>query len=339
MTVLELGPEPRFLLVRPDKIGDVILTTPAVLSLKKKFPRCFIGFLCRSYTAPLLEHNPSIDQILLIDSPASLGRQVQRVKDLKFDAAVHFYLDWRSVLITSLAGVPVRIGPLSKFPAFLLNRRVVQNRSKVEKHEALYNLDLVKECGAEERPESPGIYLTESEKKRGKELLAGLCGREGIKPVLIHPGSAGSAKNWPADFYFRLGEKLSESNFVLFSGGKGEESILEKVGKSLKNTGVIPAGSLSLRELAAVISQSRLMISNSTGPLHMAVALDIPTVSFYPQLPLVTSAKRWGPFGPAGLHRVLSPLDPLSSMSSISVSEAAEAARQALAGDKMDAGK
>ena len=326
----DLGPEPRFLLVRPDKIGDVILTTPALLSLKKKFPRSFIGFLCRSYTALLLENNPSVDQVLLIDSPPSLGRQVKRIKDMKFDVAIHFYLDLRSVMITALAGVPVRIGPLSKFPAFLLNRRVVQNRSKVEKHEALYNLDLVKECGATERPESPGIYLTESEKKRGKELLAGLCGNAGIKPVLIHPGSAGSVKNWPLDSFLRLGEKLSESHFVLFTAGKGEESILQRVGKNLKNVGVVPAGSLSLRELAEAISQSKLMVSNSTGPLHMAAALGVPTVSFYPQLPLVTSAKRWGPYGPPSLHRVLSPLDPRSPMSSISVSEAEEAARQIL---------
>jgi ADP-heptose:LPS heptosyltransferase len=124
---------------------------------------------------------------------------------------------------------------------------------------------------------------------------------------------------------------LADSDPVLFTAGRGEEQILRKVKeKSHPNIHAVPAGSLTLRELASLIFQSKVVVSNSTGPLHMAVALGVPTVSFYPQVPRVTSAKRWGPFGNQEINRVLSPSNPDSPMSSILVEAALEAVMEIL---------
>lgn len=336
MTGFNFSSNSRFLLVRPDKIGDVLLTTPALTSLRKKYPESFIAFLCRSYTAPLLENNPAINRILKIDD-APYFAIVKKINQMGFDAAIHFYVESRSTLATCLANIPLRIGPFSKFASLLLNKRIVQNRSRVEKHEAEYNLELVKVCGADGLATSPVIFLTDPEKKRGKEIMASLKVDPNRSPVVIHPGSAGSVQNWPLEHFLNLGKKMAERNCaVVFNAGKGEETILERVKDFFRSDFAhihfIPPGSLSLRELAGVISNARLTISNSTGPLHIAVALNIPTLSFYPRQPLVTSAKRWGPFGNPHLHKVLSPEKENASLSFITVETALQSAEKMLAG-------
>ena len=121
---------------------------------------------------------------------------------------------------------------------------------------------------------------------------------------------------------------------VIFTGGEGEESLLEKVQKmGRKNIHILPAGGLTLREFAAVISQAKVMVSNSTGPLHMAVALGVPTLSFYPNAPIQTSPKRWGPWGDSKTNGVLTPKERDGPMSSISVDEALGKLKQILSAD------
>lgn len=332
MTEIKITSNTRFLLVRPDKIGDVLLTTPAVTSLRKKFPESFIGFLCRSYTAPLLENNPAISTIIKEDEYSFLNL-VKKLKSLKFDVAIHFYVETKSVLATTLAGIPYRVGPFSKLSSLLLNHKISQHRSRSEKHEAQYNLDLVHHCGADGLPSSPVLFLTDDEKKKGKEIIASVQVNPEKPPIIIHPGSAGSVQNWPLEHFLKLAQQLVEEfGDVIFTGGKGEETILERA-KNLTQPPhpyihILPAGKLTLRELASVISNSKLMISNSTGPLHIATALDIPTLSFYPRIPKVTSARRWRPFEKPHLHRVLSPQNDLDPMSSISVETAYQSVKK-----------
>lgn len=324
---MEFKSKPRFLLVRTDKIGDVILTTPAITSLRKKYPDAYIAYLCRSYTAPVLLNNPALNLIIKGDEYPFIGLAANIIEH-RFDAAIHFYVEPRSALASFISRIPVRIGPFSKWPALFLNHRLQQNRSRVEKHEAEYNLDLVKECGASGESTPPAIFLTDGEKLRGGEIILSILGQQ-KKPVLIHPGSAGSVQNWPLEHFLELSRKIADAEDVIFTAGQGEEMLIEKV-KNLSHQRIrlIPAGSLSLRELAGVISQSKCVISNSTGPLHIASALAIPTLSFYPHLPAVTSAKRWGPFGNSKRNIILSPKNPSDPMSSISVEKAFESLKR-----------
>lgn len=337
MSELNFSPNTRFLLVRTDNIGDLLLTTPSVASLKKKFPNSYITFLCRSYAAPILEKNPAISLVLKYDE-YSFSELVKKIKELQVDVAIHFYIEPKSVLATFRAGIPVRIGPFSKLCSLLLNHRIKQNRSQVEKHEAEYNFDLVKVCGAEFSLKSPEIFLSEEEKRRGKELIVNIQNGSDEPPVIIHPGSKGSAQSWPLENFIKLSQLIGDSGKkVIFTFGKGEEMLVEKI-KTLLNSGVasssniqiVPAGSLTLRELASMISQSKLLISNSTGPLHMAVSLNRATLSFYPRLPIVTSAKRWGPYSPEKIHTVLFPEKQNAPMSSISVETAYQSFKKIL---------
>ena len=316
--MLELRPDARILLVRTDNIGDVLLTLPAVASLRKRYPAAFIAYLCRSYTAPLFEGNPSLDQVIAIDGEPRFG-VLRKIKDLKFDASIHFYVEPKGILLSVLAGIPKRVGPFSKIWSALLTERIVQDRSKAEKHEALYNLDLVKFLRAEALAVAPDLHLTAHEKKEGAGIISLAFGSEGLRPVVVHPGTKGHVESWPLRSFLELAIKFGDrGEKVLFTAGTGEEGITDAVlGLSHKNVRAIPAGSLDLRQLSSVIFQARLFIGNSSGPLHIATAVGVPTVSFFPKEPRVTSARRWGPFGNDRINRVFTPDDPEDFLASV----------------------
>ncbi len=339
MDKISLPRAARILLVRNDKLGDLILTTPALMSLREAYPEARIAYLCKGYTAPVLKENPAVNDVILSDAPGiSFWSLVQRIRRWKFDAAVHFYCEPRSVWATALAGIPLRIGPFSKPSALLLNHRIRQSRSEVKRHEAEYNLELVEIMGAKGGARPPFMILSAGEKETGRRLSvealdgpapAAAPGQTGQKPVIIHPGSAGSAKNWPIESYLELAQKLAGAGHrVLFTVGPGEGWIA-RMAEGLKNSNihVFRGDRYGLRELAGVIQEGRLIVSNSTGPMHMAVALGIPTCSFYPTEPLVTSAKRWGPFGEPKTNIVLSPEHPRAGMASIPVDRAFKAVK------------
>jgi heptosyltransferase-2 len=170
--MIPLGKKSRILLVRPDKIGDVVLTTPAAAAVRERYPEAFIAFLCRDYAAPVLENNPAVDEIIRCDSNGESVLDLSRtLRKHSFDAAVHFYLDGRCELASFAAGIPERIGPFSKISALFLNTRVRQNRSRAERHEAQYNLELGREIGAGEAARPAQMFLTEAERKKGLRIL------------------------------------------------------------------------------------------------------------------------------------------------------------------------
>ena len=310
--MIELKADSRILLVRTDNIGDVLLTLPALASLRRRYPKAFIAYLCRSYTAPLFENNPDLNQVLSTDDGFASG--------LKFEASVHFYVEPKGILMAACSKIKRRIGPRSKIWSALLTERIVQNRSRVEKHEAEYNLDLVKALGADGEKSPPRIYLSELEKREGWQIFSRLLGVENARPVVLHPGTKGHAESWPLGSFIELAAKIGDRGIkAVFTAGKGEEKIVEEVRKAgHKNVHAIPAGSLNLRQLSAAISQARLFVGNSSGPLHIATAVNVPTISFFPETPLVTSSKRWGPFGSESVNRVFSPADPGAPLASVS---------------------
>jgi len=299
------------LIVRTDRLGDVLLTTPVSTALRRMFPDARISWLVRPYTAPLLEHNPDIDRIL-VDRGESAGRLADRIRNERFDAAIVAYPRWRIVWALWLARVPLRIGPANKFYAILLNRRVRQRRSKGAKHEADYNLELLAPLappGASfER--YPTRYVATDEERRAARSILGTKGISGAKPVVIlHPGSGGSSARWPLGHFTALGDRLLAAGCdLVVTGGPGEDHEGAMAGKMRRSPVFVGAGSVNIRELAAILSWADLVVTNSTGPLHLAVALGVPTVSIYSPVPTRHPA-RWGPY-PAHvegneLHRVL----------------------------------
>ncbi len=285
----------KVLIVRTDRLGDVLLTTPVSRALRETMPEAKISWLVRPYAAPLLENNPDIDDVLL-DKGGSVLELIRQIKEQHFDAAIVAYPRWRVCWALWRAGVPLRIGPASKWYSFLLNRRLWQHRSQGEKHEADFNLELLGGLGLPFKRAQTRIVLTPAERESAKKTLASHRISFEKPIVFLHPGSGGSSQRWPLSHFMRLGDAFqSKGKQVVVTGGPGEDYQNIMIDQMDRIPVFIAAGSVSLRELAALFSWASLIVSNSTGPLHMAVALGVPTVSVYSPI-LTCHPKRWGPY-------------------------------------------
>lgn len=294
------------LIVRTDRIGDVVLSLPLAPVIKKSYPDCKITFLVREYTKPLTASNPFIDEIITLKMSGSEVLLMDNIKELRkkrFDAAVMVYPTFRLSLIIFLSRIKLRIGTGYRWYSFLFNKKVYEHRKYAEKHELEYNFALLAKLGIDNKSGSviPEFGLIANKEIR-EEILAGFK-HYGIdakkKIIIVHPGSGGSAVNLPLKKFRELIEIILSGTDceVLVTGSTEEKPMCEYlvVNNRVKNL----AGKYDLHKLIELIRLSDVFISNSTGPLHIAAALDKYVIGFYPKV-TVCSAKRWGPYSKKG---------------------------------------
>jgi ADP-heptose:LPS heptosyltransferase len=293
------------LLIRTDRIGDVILSLPAAALLKEAFPGCRVTFLAREYTAPLMALSKSVDAVIN-DDPAMKARALAKeLRSRNFDAAIVLHPTGRLAWAVRLAGIPVRIGTAYRSYSLLFNRRVKQHRKFSLKHELEHNLDLVRQgldIGSyTEKKYLPEISVPGELKQQVIKKLSGTIDLS--QPfIAIHPGSGGSARDWPLDKFAKIIDRIQNSEVrsrdikVAVTLGPGEEHLKEKLLTHLKTRPAWISG-LSLPEMAALLSHAKVLVANSTGPLHIGTAVGTKTIGLYcPMIPC--HPKRWGPYGP-----------------------------------------
>jgi heptosyltransferase III len=284
------------LVVRTDRIGDVILTLPAIEALKFHFPNAHIAVLVNSYTAGLMEGIADVLTYNRVLAPKPFFEMLAELRCARFDAAVVAFPRFRIALLLWLAGIPVRIGTGYRWYSFLFNRKIFEHRKTVEKHESEYNLSLLQGlgCTGSSKHEAK-IILSEQERKTASDIRHSLGIAETDKLVLVHPGSGGSARDWTPDNFSRLAAALKQKGFlVVITGGTSEKDLVNSVSRNA-GEGVMPfISTLSLKEFAAFIETAKLFVANSTGPLHMAAVVGTPVIGFYPPI-RVMSPRRWEP--------------------------------------------
>ncbi|MDO7253570.1 glycosyltransferase family 9 protein [Helicobacter cappadocius] len=301
----------RIVLFRTDRLGDSALTIQCAEAIKDTYPNSYIYFALSSYTAPLLENNPFVDEVILIDK-YSQKDLISFLKTKKIDISISFFASKLATYVPFFAKIPIRIGILSKLRSIFFTHKIRQKRSNGSQNEAQYNLNLLKPLGIQ-KIFYPKIYLSESEKATAKQYLEKKFGDKSKNLIILHPGSGGSSKDWSTDNYLLLAQKIIEENLaeILITGSNEE---LQRYAQMLKNYPLISANNLleeqkPLREFFGIIAQSKLFLSNGTGPLHCAIALDTPTMGFHT---LMRSCKpsRWGPFtSNPQKHIIITPKD------------------------------
>ncbi len=286
----------KFLVVRTDRIGDVILTLPTLKALKENFKDAEVTLLLRSYTSELADGLADTVIYDKEDKPKPFFEILNEIRRRHFDTAIVAYPRFRIALLLWLAGIPVRVGTGYRWYSFLFNKRVYEHRKTVKKHEAEYNLSLLKAIGCE-IPEKPEVQLELSEQQRKTAIV--LRHNLGIsvtdKMIILHPGSGGSALNWKPEKFSQLATELIRQGFkVVISGGIQEAELVKDVANKSDAKVKSFISTLSLKEFAAFIQTAKLFIANSTGPLHIAASVGTPVIGFYPPIK-VMSPKRWGP--------------------------------------------
>ncbi len=291
----------RILIIRPDRIGDVILTTPLIKSVKTSFPGSFVGVMVGSYTVPLIRENPYVDEIIT-DDPAGkdsgrLGfwEQVRTLRKYKFDTGLMPLPRERHAWMMLLAGIKTRIGVGGKIYQILTGTRSVSRNKYIPlRHEADYVTDLGRKIGVTNIDLKPTLYLTPDEHANAKKFFTSR-GIDFKKPLIgINPGSKNSCPNWLPERYVQLTERLMKIHQVFINAGP-KDSGLRKYFEHLGDR-VILYDDNDLRELMALTSQVSILVSSSTGTMHIAAALDVPTVALFCPL-TACSYKLWGPLG------------------------------------------
>ena len=332
---------PRILVVRNDKLGDFMLAWPALALLKQSVPDAHVTVLVPRYTQELAAICPWVDAVLT--DPEELSE----VHRKRFDAVLTLFstrlIGWQ----VFKGRIPMRMAPATKWFQVFYNHRVVQRRSRSDKPEYVYNLELARtflqRLGvAPVEPVAPYWPLPPDQARQERLHLAHRLGLDASRPwFFVHAGSGGSASNVSVEQYAvlvqQVHQRCSEPVQWVFTCGPGEEAKAEALNRLCAGIdGVIYRSTDGLAAFARSLSAAQLFIAGSTGPLHVAGALDVPTVGFFPAKRSAT-ALRWRPCNAPGRTLAFSPdterhaPEEMSSIDMMACAEAVAAWYQGLA--------
>jgi len=306
----------KILVVRNDKIGDFMLAWPAMAALAES-GAFEVSVLVPEYTAELARECRWVTNVLIDPGPKALFAQQQALANQimahRFDAAIALFSNWRNAVILRHVGIPYRLAPATKLAQILYTHRLVQRRSRSEKPEWAYNLDLAVHClkhfGCtipDVRP--PYLVVDSARRQAARHQVAQDLGLDiQAQWLMVHPGSGGSAVNLSSRQYEVLVAQLRgllPGWEVVLTAGPAEFNAVQALQQRLNEEGVrvaLLAPEQGLRGLVAALSNAGAFMAGSTGPLHIAGALDVPTVGFFPARRSATSL-RWQPLNSPGRH-------------------------------------
>ncbi len=310
----------KLLVIRNDKIGDFMLAWPSFAMLKASLPDCHITALVPKYTAVLAELCPWIDAVIIDPGQqadkAQHKKLVQNLKAQQFDASINLFSTMYNALLVWKASIPYRLAPATKLAQIFYQHRIKQKRSQSAKPEYEYNLDLVRaflrDIGQPIIEPNPP-YLTFPAEQLAAQRIK-LAEQLELNPakawLFVHAGSGGSANNLSLAQYCELVTGvMDEHKQVVLTAGPGEEEKAAQLQSLLAEQGVpaaLYAKNDGLVDFTRSLACAQLFIAGSTGPLHIAAALDVPTVGFFPAKRSATPL-RWRPLNSQGKHIAFCP--------------------------------
>lgn len=294
------------LVVRTDRIGDVILTTPAIKALKEKFPQSRLTVLVAPLTYDLLHGLKWIDEIM-VDDRAGLNKGVMgffhlvhSLRHKKFDLAVVLHTKRRTNLLCFLAGIPNRLGYRNGKYGFLLNKPVADDRHHGQKHETAYCMDLLAAIGVKAGEPELAVAVHESSERWVQDFLKGKGVDETHHLYVIHPAASDPAKQWPKENFAELIDDIAKRDTdarFLIVGSKENQPTARNIQNKANSEVLDTSGQLTIRQLVSVIKHSHMLISNDSGPVHIAAAVGTPVVSIFTRNQPGINPQRWQPLG------------------------------------------
>ena len=289
------------LCVRLDALGDVLMTTPALRALKESWPGRRLTLLTSPAGAELAPLVPEIDAVIVYDAPwmkATAPRadcepefaMIERLRRERFDAAVIFTVFSQSplpaALLCMLAEIPRRLAHCRENPYQLLTDWLPEREpEQFIRHEVRRQLDLVAFLGCRTADERLALRVPEGAARRVRALLRESAVDEEVPWLLIHPGASAPSRRYPPEHYAAAARLLAREHAmqVVFSGSEGERALIDGIRSAMQAPSVSLAGRLDVAELAALIRRAPVLITNNTGPAHIAAAVGTPVVDLYAQ--------------------------------------------------------
>jgi lipopolysaccharide heptosyltransferase II len=298
MTAADWSRAAHVLCVRLDALGDVLMTTPALRALKESRPGRRLTLLTSPAAAPLAALVPEIDDVIAYDAPWVKGTaprrdgtpefaMAERLRRGGFDAAAVFTVYSQNPLpaafLCHLAGVPRRLAHCRENPYQLLTDWIPEPEpERFVRHEVRRQLDLVGAVGCRTSDERLSLRVPQEVRRRADAALARL-GVDRSRPwVAVHPGASAASRRYPPERFAEAARLLADHGLpVVFTGADRERELVEAVRAAMGAPSRSLAGELDLAGLAAVIARAAVLVTNNTGPAHVAAAVGTPVVDLY----------------------------------------------------------
>ncbi len=289
----------RLLVVMPSWVGDSVMATPTLRALRQLYPQARITALAKSPVRPIIDACPWIDRIITTRSPRegmADGRRKNifalsaRLSSAKFDTAVLLANSFRTALLTRMAGIPRRIGYDRDGRGGLLTDRLLPRRSQgrfVPVPAVEYYLGLPRYLGALDPETRMEVFTRPDHDQKAASILekAGYAPNDPRPLVLLNPGANyGDAKMWYPDRFAAVGDRCARElgAVIAISGAPRERGILDEVIAAMKSPVLdLPRLGSDLSLLKSMVKRAKLMVTNDTGPRHIAAALGVPVVTIF----------------------------------------------------------
>ncbi|MFQ6041051.1 MAG: glycosyltransferase family 9 protein [Candidatus Poribacteria bacterium] len=274
----------RILLIRLSSLGDVVLTSPAIRAARHHFPQAYIAMLVGKQSADVVSENPHLNEIISYNragkkNTEEMRRIIHQIRQREFDLTIDFQRKFRTSLLAYLSFAKCRVGyhqPLG----ILCTVRVPD---KVNKHAIDRNLDLLRAIGIHSEDRTLELFISEEDREYAEQFF----NSQRISPehpkIGLFPGAGWRPRQWMPQRFAVIGD-LAAEHFgaqVLIFGGAKEMDLVSKVVGYMKSDSIILAGHLKIRQLAALIEQCDVFVTNDTGPMHISVAMKTPTIALF----------------------------------------------------------
>jgi len=268
----------RVLVVRLDKVGDLILSTPVFENIKNTIPDVKISALVRSYNSGVLKNNPFVDEVLEYDN----YNDREKLKNSNYDLAISLIYDFslEGAYACYLSRAAYRAGFKDKYSEEFFN--ILIEKNKAPKYELLRNLDLIEKLGFGTGVIKSRLYPESKEVEQSLEYFKSVGIGKTDLVIGFNPGTGRKRREWPLEKYIALGKILtSEYNAkIIVSWGKADKTIAEKIVKNI-GANAYMACETDILQLASLMKRFKLLVCGNTGPAHAAMAMEVPLVGLY----------------------------------------------------------
>ena len=292
----------RILIRATNWVGDAVMTIPALEAVRDNFPASTLVVLARPWVIPLFENHPAVDHVLPIrkgegylSDLVEIIRVARLIRRHKFDLAILFQNAFEAALLACLGGIRFRIGYNTDGRRFLLSHAAIRNDKILKLHQVEYYLSLLKAIGWTARSKDSRLFIGEKDMETMRYLLLSKGIGEDDFLLGLSPGAVfGPAKRWPAERFAFIGDRASErwGAKVLVLGSERERDICMVVCKSMKHAMLNLCGMTTIGEAMALIKRCRFFVTNDSGLMHIAAALNVPMVAIFGSTDPVTTGPR-----------------------------------------------
>jgi heptosyltransferase-2 len=297
-------------------IGDAIMTTPAIRAIRKNFPHAHITLLAKPWVAPVFQYSPHIDHIMIYDANGNhsgLSGKIRLIQDIRtqnFDSAILLQNAIEAAILAFLAGIECRVGFNTDARGMLLTHAVPISKAIKRIHQTQYYVKILESVGIANAGHHLELYVGTEDRISAYKYLHKLNPSPDIRWIGLNPSATyGTAKQWFPERFAQLADRIAKNCHagILIFGGPQDRQLGEKVCDMMQSPAINLAGQTTLGMAMALIQQCHAFVTNDSGLMHIACALQTPLVAIFGSTNPITT----GPVGKSShIVQVKAPCSP-----------------------------